>query len=132
MLLDRHGEIIDSPIDQTPLKEKWKDYIKYKKHYRLYSFTKEELREKIQVLKNQGKSFINSAILIGGFIRELSVNENFNQQFKAAFPKLDSFRVLALQLFILMHEDDEEWTFSESEKDGFVFRDKHYTVLMQG
>ncbi len=132
MLLDLNGEVINSPIDQTPIKENWEDYIQYKKHYRLHSFTKKELREKIQAIKKQGKSFIDSAMLIGGFLRELSVNENFNQQLRAVCPNLNCFRVLATQLFILMLEDDDKWIFSKSERDGFVFKDANKVTLMYG
>ena len=132
MLLDLNGEVINSPIDQTPIKENWEDYIQYKKHCRLHSFTKTELREKIQAIKKQGKSFIDSAMLIGGFLRELSVNENFNQQLRAVCPNLNCFRVLATQLFILMLEDDDKWIFSKSERDGFVFTDANKVTLMYG
>lgn len=132
MLLDLNGEVIISPKDQTPIKENWEDYIKYTEHYRLYTFTKNELREKIKAIKKQGRSFIDSAILIGGFLRELSVNENFNQQFRAVCPNLNCIRILAIQLFILMLEDDDKWIFSKSERDGFVFTDANKITLMYG
>ncbi len=132
MILNLHGEIINSPIDQTPIKENWKDYIEYAKHNRLYSFTKEELHDRIQTVKNRGRSFINSAILIGGFLREISVNDNFHQQFKAAFPSLDSLRILRMQLYILLLEDDDKWTFSESERDEAMLADADYIISMEG
>lgn len=89
MLLDLNGQVLINPIDQTHITDNWKEYIKFKKNTHLSMFTKQELRKKIIAAKKQSKSIINSALVIGRFLRELSVNDNFNQQFKAAFPKLD-------------------------------------------
>ena len=71
---------------------------------------------------------IESAILIGDFIRELSVNENFNQQFNAAFPKIDRGSVLGMQLYLLLHEDDKKWKLLEPESDDTIFLEANYII----
>ena len=128
MLLNLNGEILINPIDQTPIKENWKEFIKFKNNTHLWNFTKQELLERIRARKRQSKSIINSAILIGRFLRELSVNENFNQQIKAAFLKLDSQSLLGMQLYILLHEDDKKWTLMKPEGDGALFANANYVI----
>ena len=128
MLLNLNGEILINPIDQTPIKEKWKEFIKFKNNTHLWNFTKQELLERIRARKRQSKSIINSAILFGRFLRELSVNENFNQQIKAAFLKLDSQSLLGMQLFILLHEDDKKWTLMMPEGAGALFANANYII----
>ena len=128
MLLNLNGEILINPIDQTPIKDNWKEYIKFRKNTHLWNFTKQELLERIRARKRQSKSIINSAILIGRFLRELSVNENFNQQIKAAFLKLDSQSLLGMQLYILLHEDDKKWTLMMPEGAGALFANANYII----
>lgn len=94
-------------------------------------FTKQELRKKIIAAKKQSKSIINSALVIGRFLRELSVNDNFNQQFKAAFPKLDSKSLLGMQLYILLLEDETKWTFMKPEGAGTVFTNANYVITKE-
>ena len=128
MLLNLNGEILINPIDQTPIKDNWKEYIKFKNNTQLWNFTKQELLDRITAQKRQSKSIINSAILIGRFLRELSVNENFNQQFKAAVLKLDSQSLLGMQLYILLQEDDKKWTFIKPEGAGALFANANYVI----
>lgn len=128
MLLDLNGNILNSPISQDPIRENWEEYIKFKKNTHLYNFTKEELLERINAIKRQGKSIIDSAILIGRFLRELSVNDNFYQQFKKALTKLDTKSVLGMQLYILLLEDDKKWTLQEPEKDRTKLASANYII----
>ena len=128
MLLNVNGEILINPIEQTPIKDNWKEYIKFRKNTHLWNFTKQELLQRIKARKRQSKSIIDSAVLIGRFLRELSVNENFNQQFKAAFLTLDSRSVLGMQLYILLHEDDKKWTFMKPEGQDAVLANANYII----
>ncbi|HZJ80722.1 MAG TPA: hypothetical protein VFC69_09130 [Dysgonamonadaceae bacterium] len=128
MLLDINGKILTSPIEQTPIRKKWREYIKYKKNTRLWSFTKSELLERINLIKRESKSIIESAVLIGRFLRELSVNENFNQQFSVAFPNLNSDSLLAMQLYMIMLEDEMKWTFVKPEKEKTIFVNANYII----
>lgn len=128
MLLNLQGEILINPINQTPIAEKWKKYIQFKEDSNLWSFTKQQLLERINTLKSQGKSIIDSAMIIKRFLRELSVNDNFHQQFKAAFPQIDSKSLLGMQLYILLLEDDKQWTYIEPEDEETVFADANYII----
>lgn len=128
MLLNLNGEILKNPIEQTPIKENWKEYIKFRDNTQLWDFTKQELQDRIKASKRLSRSIIDSAILIGRFLREVSVNENFNQQFKAAFLKLDSQSILAMQLFILLLEDDKKWTLAVREGEDALFANAHYVI----
>ena len=131
MLLDRNGNILSSPIDEAPIKDAWDEYINFTKNTHLYNFTKEELRKRIESIKKERKLTINSAVLIGRFLREISVNENFNQQFKAIFPRVDRGLVLAIQLFLLLHEDDEKWTFLKPETDEAALTKASYIISFE-
>lgn len=128
MLLNLNGEILINPIHQTPIKDNWKEYIKFRDNTHLWNFTKQELLNRISATKRQSRSIINTALLIGRFLRELSVNENFNQQIKAAFLDLDSKSLLAMQLYILLHEDDKKWTFMEPEGAEAAFANANYII----
>lgn len=131
MLLDVNGNILSSPIDEAPIKDNWDEYINFKENTHLYNFTKEELRKRISAIKKDRKSIINSTVLIGRFLGELSVNENFNQQFKTVFPKIDRTLVLAIQLFLLLHEDDEKWTFIKPETDEAALTKASYIIFFE-
>ena len=128
MLLDINGNVLSSPIEETPIKDIWEKYIIYTKNTCLFEFTKQELLKRIKVFKSKGISVLDSTILIGCFLRELSVNDNFYQQFKAAFPKLNSSSVLGMQLYMLLHEDDKKWTFMKPEGLVDVFLDASYVI----
>ena len=128
MLLDLNGQVLINPIDQTDITDNWKEYINFKKNTHLSRFTKQELLKRVGALKKQSKSIINSAVLIGRFLRELSVNDNFHQQFKAAFPKLDSKSLLGMQLYILLLEDDTKWTFMKPKGVDEVFVNASYVI----
>ena len=128
MLLNLNGEILINPIDQTPIKDNWKEYIKFKNNTQLWNFTKQELLERIRARKRKSKSIINSARLIGRFLSELSVNENFNQQLKAAVLTVDRYSLLGMQLYILLQEDDKKWTFIKPEGAGAIFANANYII----
>ena len=128
MLLDSKGKVLSNPLAQSPIKDIWKEYVEYKKNCHLLSYTKEELYERVNRIKRQGRSIIKSAILIKNFIRELSVNDNFNQQFEAAFPKIDRESVLGMQLYLLLHEDDKKWKFLKPESDDTIFLEANYII----
>lgn len=128
MLLDINGNVLSSPIEETPIKDIWEKYIIYTKNTCLFEFTKQELLKRIKVFKSKGISVLDSTIIIGCFLRELSVNDNFYQQFKAAFPKLNSSSVLGMQLYMLLHEDDKKWTFMKPEGLVDVFLDASYVI----
>lgn len=78
MLLDLNGNVLINPIDQNDITDHWKEYIRFRKNTHLWSFTKQELLNKIRVIKQQSRTVINSALLLGHFLRELSVNDNFH------------------------------------------------------
>lgn len=128
MLLDINGNVLSSPIDQTPTRDNWDKYIIYTNNTHLCNFTKQELHRKIDAIKRKGISVIDATILIGRFLRELGINDNFHQHFKTAFPTLDSRLVLAMQLFILLHEDDRKWTFIMPEDVGEMFINASYVI----
>ena len=128
MLLDLNGQVLINPINQTDITDNWKEYINFKKNTHLSRFTKQELLQRVSAIKRQSKSIINSALLIGRFLRELSVNDNFHQQFKAAFPKLDSKSLLGMQLYILLLEDEAKWTFEKPEGAQPVFANANYII----
>lgn len=128
MLVDLNGEILINPINQTPLTDNWKEYLKFRKNTHLSMFTKQELRERINDSKKQGRSIIDSATIIGRLVNELSVNENFNQQYKAVFPKLDRRSVLGMQLYLILHEDDKKWTFLKPKNSGAKFKKANYII----
>ena len=131
MLLDLNGQVLINPIDQTDITDNWKEYIKFKKNTHLSRFTKQELLKRVIAVKGQSKSIINSALLIGRFLRELSVNDNFHQQFKAAFPKIDSKSLLGMQLYILLLEDDTKWTFMKPKCAGAIFTNASYMITTE-
>ena len=131
MLLDVNGNILSSPIDEAPIRDSWDEYINFTKNTHLYNFTKEELRKRISAVKNERKSIINTTVLIGRFLHELSVNENFNQQFRSVFPRIDRGLVLAIQLFLLLHEDDERWTFLKPETDEAILTKASYIISFE-
>ena len=128
MLVDLNGEILINPIDQTPITDNWKEYMKFRKNTHLSTFTKQELRERINNIKKQGRSIIDSATIIGRLVNELSVNENFNQQFKAVFPEIDRRSVLGMQLFIVLHEDDKKWIFLKPKNNRKTFKKANYVI----
>ena len=128
MLLNLKGEILMNPTDQTPITDDWKEYVRFRDNTHLWNFTKQELLDRINARKKQQKLFIDSALLIGGFLRELSVNENFNQQIKAALLKLDSQSLLGMQLHMLLLEDDKKWTFIKPEGAGAIFANANYII----
>ena len=128
MLLNLNGEVLINPIDQTPIKDNWKEYIKFRKNTRLWSFTKAELLERINLLKRESKSIIESAVLIGNFLRELSVNENFNQQFNVVFPNINRDSLLGMQLYMIMLEDEKKWTFVKPETEETIFVNANYII----
>lgn len=131
MLLDVNGNILSSPIDEAPIRDSWDEYINFTKNTHLYNFTKEELRKRISAIKRERKSIINSTVLIGRFLNELSVNENFNQQFRSVFPRIDRGLVLAIQLFLLLHEDDDRWTFLKPETDEAILTKASYIISFE-
>lgn len=131
MLIDINGNILSSPIDEAPNKDSLDEYIVYTKNTQLYNFTKDELLKRIRAIRKERILIINSAVLIEQFLRELSVNDNFNQQFKAAFLRIDRALVLAMQLYHLLHEDDEKWTFLEPETDETIFTKASYIILFE-
>ena len=128
MLLDLNGNVLSNPIAQSPERDIWKEYVEYKENCHLLRYTKEELHKRIDAIKKQGRSIIKSAILIKDFIRELSVNENFNQQFESALPKLDRGSVLGMQLYLLLLEDDKKWIFMEPESDDTLYIESSYVI----
>ena len=128
MLLDINGEILTNPIEQAPIETNWEEYIKYRNNTQLWSFTKAELLRRINQMRRKSKSMINSAVLIGSFLRELSVNENFNQQFNVAFPNLNSDTVLGMQLFMILLEDENKWTFLKPERENTIFVNANYII----
>ena len=69
--------------------------------------------------------------MIGRFLRELSVNDNFNQQFNAAFPKLDSKSLLGMQLYMLLLEDDKKWTFMKTKGIDRIFNNASYVITSE-
>lgn len=131
MLLDLNGNVLSNPIAQTPARDIWKEYLEYKENYYLLDYTKEELYKRINAVKKRGHSIIKSAILIRDFIRELSVNENFNQQSVADFPKMDRGSVLGMQLYLLLIEDDEKWIFIKPESDDSLYIEANYVILKE-
>lgn len=128
MLLDLNGNVLSNPIAQPSARDIWKEYIEYKEKCHLLLYTKEELYKRINAIKKQGRSIIKSAIIIRDFIRELSVNENFNQQFESTFPKIDRDSVLGMQLYLLLLEDDDKWIFLEPESDDSMYIEAHYVI----
>ena len=128
MLLDINGNVLSNPIYETPTRDNWDKYIIYTNNTHLCNFTKQELHRKIDAIKRKGISVIDATILIGRFLRELGINDNFHQHFKTAFPTLDSRLVLAMQLFILLHEDDRKWTFIMPEDVGEMFVNASYVI----
>lgn len=131
MLLDLNGNVLINPIDQNDITDHWKGYIRFRKNTHLWSFTKQELLNKIRVIKQQSRTVINSALLLGHFLRELSVNDNFHQQFKAAFPKLDSKSLLGMQLYMLLLEDDKKWTFMKPKGIDSRFTNANYVITSE-
>lgn len=87
-----------------------------------------ELYKTRTAVKGQGRSIIESAMIIGRFLRELSVNDNFHQQFKFVFPQIDSKSLLGMQLYIILLEDDKKWTYLEPEEDETVFANANYVI----
>lgn len=128
MLLDINGNILNSPINQTPITDNWSDYIVYTKNTYLCDFTKQELLKKRSDKKRRDISIIHTTIIIGRFLRELSVNDNFHQHFKASFPKLDCNTVLGMQLYILLQEDSNKWTFLKPDNDATIFKSASYII----
>lgn len=59
MLLDLNGQVLINPIDQTHITDKWKEYLKFKKHTHLLRFTKQELLQRVSAVKQQSRSIIN-------------------------------------------------------------------------
>ena len=128
MLLDINGNVLNNPINQTPITEKWGDYIVYTKNTYLCDFTKQELLKRISAKKRRGISIIHTTIIIGRFLRELSVNDNFYQYFKASFPKLDCSTVLGMQLYILLQEDSNKWTFLKPDNEATILKSASYII----
>lgn len=128
MLLDINGKVLSSPIDQTPTRDNWDEYIIYTNNTHLCDFTKQELLRNINAIKRKGILVIDATILIGRFLRELGINDNFHQQFRSAFPTLDSRMVLAMQLYILLLEDDRKWTLIKPEDVRGAFLNATYVI----
>lgn len=128
MLLDLNGNVLINPTDQNNISDNWKEYLRFSKNTHLWSFTKQELLNKVNSIKQQSRTIINSALLLGHFLRELSVNDNFHQQFKTAFPKLDSKSLLGMQLYMLLLKDDEKWIFMKPDESEAIFTNASYII----
>ena len=98
----------------------------------MWNFTKHELLKKIHRRKKLSRSIIDSARLIGRFLRELSVNDNFHQQFKSTLLKSDIKSdiksLLGMQLYILLHEDEKKWIFKKPDGQEFIFANANYVI----
>ncbi|HEX9827284.1 MAG TPA: hypothetical protein VGA80_11845 [Flavobacteriaceae bacterium] len=115
-----------SELDRTKLPTYWSVYLQYEKDDELSSLTKDALIEEIEKERVKEKPFIDSQIVISKLLTKFSENHSFHRQFREKHPNLDNGQTLGMQLYHLMIQDKDIWTYIDTKKRGHLFSHATY------
>lgn len=130
MLENLYGHPLTSPVEAPRRDDHWKLYIQYTQNEDLSTFTRDELRKQVEIIKKKepGQVVISSKILISNLLEDFKRRDAFFTQFETHFPGWDSGGILGMQLYMLLLEDDQDWIY-EKTKDRFqVFPSSVYIL----
>jgi hypothetical protein len=126
MIQDINNKSTISNLDKTKLPSHWNAYFEYEKDNELSTITKNALIEEISNEKKNEKPFIDSQIIISKLLTKFGQNHCFHRQFREKHSNSDSGQTLGMQLYHIMIQDDEIWTYYESKKRGHLFSHATY------
>ena len=110
-----------SELNRKKLPTYWNDYFQYEIDEELSSLTKNELLKEINDERAKNKPFINSQIIISKVLTNLGGKHNFHRQFNEKHPNSKSAQILGMQLYHIIVEDNEKWTYCELKEPGHLF-----------
>lgn len=110
-----------SELNRKKLPTYWNDYFQYENDEELSSLTKNELVREINDEREKKIPFINSQIIISKILTNLGGKHNFHRQFNERHPNSKSAQILGMQLYHIMVEDNEKWTYCELKEPGHLF-----------
>jgi hypothetical protein len=110
-----------SELNREKLPVYWNQYFDYELDEELSLLTKDELLREINDEKQKPKPFINSQIIISKILTKLGGKHNFHRQFNERHSHSKSPEVLGMQLYHLIVEDLEIWTYCELKERGHQF-----------
>jgi hypothetical protein len=115
-------------LDRPNLPPYWADYFEYEKDNELYGLAKIELVGAVEIARNKIKPFIDSQQVINKILTEFGLKHNFHRQFNERHKGLIAGAVLGMQLYHIMIEDSDVWTFYETQHAGHVFPHATYFI----
>jgi len=94
--------------------EYWNGYFDFREiGVELHRITDELLRTAIEAARASDSRFIDSQQMIGEILTALGSQHNFHRQFHEQFPDYHPNQILGMQLYYLMVEDPDTWTYYE-------------------
>ena len=113
-------------LNRETLPSYWSDYFDYEKDNELYNLTKKEFNEVLELKRKEPKPFIDSQQVINKILTKFASKHNFHRQFRERHVNSDSGQVLGMQLYHIMVEDRDVWTYSETKNRGHKFSHATY------
>jgi hypothetical protein len=110
-----------SELNRKKLPTYWNEYFEYETDVELSSLTKIELVKEINDEREKSKPFINSQIIISKILTKLGAKHNFHRQFNERHAYSNSAQILGMQLYHIIVEDEEKWTYCELKEVGHLF-----------
>ena len=126
MITDINGKSKITNLIRKNLNDYWCQYFDYEKDVSLYNLTKEELLRELETVKKTEKPFIDSQIIISRILTKLGKKHTFHRQFNERFPELHKEQVLGMQLYKIMLDEPDLWTFYPTQHSGHLFQHATY------
>ena len=121
MIRDIEGKHIVRELNRVKLPEHWGQYFSYEKDIELYELTHNAFLGVITEERAKEKPFIDSQIVINKILTEFGSRHNFHRQFNERHPTLHKEQVLGMQLYHIMVDDEETWTYCETQHPDHSF-----------
>lgn len=110
----------------SKLPDYWNYYFDYKNDTELYEITKNELLKEVEKIKSSTKHYIDSKILVSNVLNKLGQTHTFHRQFNERFPNSHKEQVLGMQLYVIMIEEPDIWTYYETKHAGHLYSNATY------
>jgi hypothetical protein len=129
MITDINQSSTIDKLNTANLPSYWSAYFDYEIDTVLYNLTYNKLKDAVELIRKQAKPFVDSQRVIGLILTELGSKHTFHRQFHERHGDSDSGQVLGMQLYHIMVDDSDLWTFCETKHKGHLFPHATYWII---
>ena len=126
MITDISQKKIISELTNSKLPSYWTDYFKFKNDTHLSSLSKIELENVIEEEKKKPKPFIDSKKVISDILTKFGSKHIFHRKFNENNYGSNSGQILGMQLYDLMVNDKDLWTYLETKHNDHLYSNATY------